>query len=111
MKKEIDPKRSSRAEAFELWMRAPMPMVTFFKTLDVTRLIKVSRRNGYKFNMLMCWCIGKAASQTEEFYLLPAEKKMLQYDSIAVSTVVTTKDGGISTCDIPFSESLEQFGR
>ena len=88
-----------------------MPMVTFFKTLDVTRLIKVSRRNGYKFNMLMCWCIGKAASQTEEFYLLPAEKKMLQYDSIAVSTVVTTKDGGISTSDIPFSESLEQFGR
>ena len=69
--KEIDPKQTKRAAAFDLWMNAPMPMVTFFKTLDVTNLIKLSRKYGYKFNMLMCWCIGKAASQVEEFYLLP----------------------------------------
>lgn len=46
----------TRAYAFEMWMDAPMPMVTFFKTLDVTRLIRFSRRSGLKFNMLMCWC-------------------------------------------------------
>ena len=107
--KEIDPKRTKRAEAFDLWMNAPMPMVTFFKTLDVTNLIKLSRKHGYKFNMLMCWCIGKAASQVEEFYLLPVGQKLMQYDRIAVNTVVTTKDGDINTCDIPFSEELEQF--
>ncbi len=26
--KEVDPKSTSRALAFELWMKAPMPMVT-----------------------------------------------------------------------------------
>ena len=36
MKQEIDPKDTSRAQAFELWMKAPNPMVTFFKTVDVT---------------------------------------------------------------------------
>ena len=69
--KEIDPRETSRAYAFEMWMRAPMPMVTFFKTLDVTRLVRLSRKKGLKFNMLMCWCIGRAASGMKEFYLLP----------------------------------------
>ena len=54
MKQEINPKETSRAYAFEMWMKAPMPMVTFFKTLDVTRLVKVSKQTGLKFNMLMC---------------------------------------------------------
>lgn len=109
--KEINPKQTKRAAAFDLWMNVPMPMVTFFKTLDVTNLIKFSREHGYKFNMLMCWCIGKAASQVEEFYLLPVGQKLIQYDRIAVNTVVTTKEGDINTCDIPFSEELEQFNR
>lgn len=42
-------------------MNAPNPMVTFFKTLDVTPLVRFSRKRGLKFNMLLCWCIGKAA--------------------------------------------------
>ena len=28
MKQEIDPKDTRRAQAFELWMKSPMPMVT-----------------------------------------------------------------------------------
>lgn len=34
MAREINPKDTSRAMAFELWMQAPNPMVTFFKTID-----------------------------------------------------------------------------
>lgn len=109
--KEIEPKQTKRATAFEMWMKAPMPMITIFKTLDVTKLVKISRKYGYKFNMLMCWCIGKAASQIEEFYLLPVAGKLMQYDSIAINTVVATKDRDINTCDIPFSRELEQFNR
>lgn len=109
--REIDPKHTKRAAAFELWMKAPMPMITIFKTLDVANLVKISRKNGYKFNMLMCWCIGKAASQIEEFYLLPVDGKLMQYDSIAINTVVATKDGDINTCDIPFSKDLAQFNQ
>jgi len=109
--KEIDPKQTGRALAFDLWMSAPMPMVTLFKTIDVTNLVKLRRRRGCKFNMLMCWSIGKAASQTEEFYLLPVDKKMIQYDKLAVNTVVAAKSGGINTCDIPFSDDLERFNQ
>lgn len=109
--REVDPKKTKRAEAYELWIDAPVPMVTLFKTLDVSNLIKLSRKRGYKFNMLMCWCIGSAAVKTEEFYLLPVGKKMFQYDKIAVNTVVATANGGINTCDIPFSKDVEKFNQ
>ena len=93
MKKEVNPKETTRAQAFELWMKAPNPMATFFKTIDVTRLVKVSKRKGMKFNMLLDYCIGRAASSIKEFYLLPVGEQLIQYDSIAVNTIVKNKDG------------------
>lgn len=109
--REVDPNSTSRALAFALWMKAPMPMVTLMKTLDVTPLVRLSRKRSLKFNMLLCWCIGKAAARTEDFYLLPVGDKLIQYDRLAVNIVVTTRDGGIATCDIPVSSDLEQFNR
>lgn len=105
----IDPKMTTRAAAFDLWMSAPNPMVTFFKTLDVTPLVRLSRKRGLKFNMLLCWCIGKADSQIKEFYLLPFGRELLQYDSIAVNAIVKNKTGEVSSCDLPFSNDLAQF--
>ena len=107
--REINPKETTRAYAFEMWMQAPMPMVTFFKTLDVSRLVKFSRRNGLKFNMLMCYCIGRAASKIKEFYLLPVGDKLMQYESIAVNTIVANSAGEVSSCDLPYCEDLAQF--
>lgn len=43
-----------------------------------------------KFNMLLCWCIVKAASGIEEFYLLPVGHDLVRYGSIAVNTIVKT---------------------
>ena len=109
--KEINPKETTRAYAFEMWMQAPMPMVTFFKTLDVSRLLKISRKKGLKFNMLMCYCIGRAAAQVKEFYMLPVGGKLMQFDTIAVNTIVANSAGEVSSCDLPFSEDLAQFNR
>ena len=53
MKKEINPRETSRAVAFELWMSSPMPMVTLTKTFDVSRILKISRKRGWKFNMIL----------------------------------------------------------
>lgn len=107
--KEINPALTTRAYAYEMWMQAPMPMVTFFKTLDVTNLVRISKKKGLKINMLMCWCIGKAASDIKEFYMLPVGDKLIQYDTIAVNTIVANRLGEVSSCDIPFSEDLNQF--
>ncbi len=109
MMQEINPKDTTRAYAFEIWMNAPMPMVTLIKTLDVSRLRSIGRKRGLKFNMLMCWCIGKSASQVKEFYMLPVGNKLIKYDSIAVNTIVANSQGEVSSCDIPYCEDLYQF--
>ena len=109
MPKIIDPKDTTRASAYELWMRAPNPMVTFFKTLDVTNLVRLSRKKSYKFNMLMGYCIGRAASQVKEFYILPVGDKLIQYDTIAVNTIVKNRLGEVSSCDILYTDDLDAF--
>ena len=111
MTKELNPKDTTRAMAYELWMKAPNPMVTFFKTLDVTNLIRISKRKGMKFNMLLDYCIGKAAVGVKEFYILPVGEKLMQYDKIAVNTIVKNKDGEVSSCDILYVENLEEYNK
>ncbi len=109
MKRVVNPKATSRAKAFELWMSSPMPMVTLTKTLDVTRIYRMSRQRSLKFNMLLCWCIGKAASQIEEFYMLPEQGQLFNYDRLAINVIVNNIDGGINSCDIPFTDDLDEF--
>ena len=111
MKQEIDPRQTARADAFELWMKSPMPMVTLTKTFDVTRLRIVSRRRDIKFNLLLCWCIGKTASWMEDFYMLPESGKLYKYDRLAINVIVNNKEGGINSCDILYTDDLEQFGQ
>ena len=111
MPREINPKDTKRAMAYELWIKAPNPMVTFFKPLDVTNLIKVSKKRQLKFNMLLDYCIGKAAVNVEEFYILPVGDKLLQYDPIAVNTIVKNKDGEVSSCDILYTEDLDAYNQ
>ena len=111
MKTEVQPQETKRAFAFEMWMTAPMPMVTLVKTMDVSKLMKISKKSGVKFNTLMCWCIGKAATGTEELHLLPENGKLYQYDQIAINVVVRNRKGGINSCDIPYTEDLQQFNR
>ena len=107
----VDPNTTPRAQAFELWMNAPNPMVTFFKTLDVSPLVRLSHRRKLKFNMLLYWCVGKAASGVKEFFLLPVGRELFKYDSLAVNTIVKNKTGEVSSCDVPFNDDIQKFNR
>ena len=111
MAREINPQDTTRASAYKLWMNAPNPMVTFFKTLDVTNIIKMSKKKQMKFNMLLDFCIGKAAVTVKEFYILPVGEKLMRYDRIAVNTIVKNKFGEVSSCDILYTDDLETFNQ
>ena len=111
MKKEIAPQETTRAEAFSLWMTSPMPMVTLTKTFNVTKLLRAGKRRGIKFNALLCWCIGKAACNIKEFYMLPENGKLFEYDSIAINVIVNNSKEGINSCDIAYTDDAEQFAK
>ena len=109
MKTENNPSETSRAKAFEYWMKSPMPMVTVVKTFDVTNMCRVSKRKGVKFNMLLSWCIGKAASKVDEFLTLPEGDKLFRYDHLAINTIFNDKNGALCFCDIHYSDDLQSF--
>ena len=109
MKQEINPQESIRANAFNLWMSSPVPMVTLVKTLDVSRIVKMGKQEGHGFNVLLCWCIGKAACGIKEFHVLPEKGKLFHYDKLAVNVIVENSKGGINSCDIPYTDNLQQF--
>ena len=107
--KEIDPRTTNRAQQFEIWKNAPNPMLVFVKKMDVTNLIKISRRKRLKFNMLLDYCIGKAAIDQQEFYLLPMGDKLMRFDKIAINTIVKNHTGEASSCDIEFTKDFEKY--
>ena len=109
--KEINPKETKRSFAFEMWMSSPMPMVTLTKTFDISNIVKTSKKRKLKLNMLLCWCIGKAATQMEEFYLLPVKDKMFQYDELAINVIVNNIKGGINSCDISYNNDIKRFNK
>lgn len=109
MKTEINPQETSRATAFSLWMTSPMPMVTLTRTFNVTNLLKASKKQGIKFNTLLCWCIGKTASQIKEFYILPEQGKLFEYDRIGINIIVNNSEGGINSCDIAYTPDIKDF--
>ena len=111
MAREIDPKNTTRAAAYQLRMNAPNPMVTFFKTLDVTNLIRVSKKRQLKFNMLLDYCIGRAAASIKEFYILPVGDVLMKYDTISVNAIIKNKNNEVSSCDILYMEDLDTFNR
>ena len=59
----------------------------------------------------MDYCIGKAAENIKEFYILPVGDKLIQYDTLAVNTIVKNKNSDINSCDIPFSSDINEFNR
>jgi chloramphenicol O-acetyltransferase type A len=108
--REVDPMKTNRAESWKLYIDAPMPMVTIFKTLDISNLMPLKARN-CKLNMLLCHCIALAANETPEFRLLPVGRTLIAYDQIGVNVIVANQNGGISSCDIPFFPELHDFRR
>ena len=67
------------------------------------------KRKHMKFNMLLDYCIGKAAVNVKEFYILPVGDKLIQYDTIAVNTIVKNRDGEVNSCDILYVEDLNKY--
>lgn len=108
--RKVDPRDTKRAESWMLYKDAPMPMVTIMKTLDITGLLALKER-GFRLNMLLCYCIGRAAEQIEEFRLLPVGHELMEYDNLGVSVIVVNDRGGLSSCDLPVMSSLEEFRR
>jgi chloramphenicol O-acetyltransferase type A len=111
MRTELNPEQTSRALAYQYWSSSVVPMVTVVKKIDVTKLVRISKKHNYKINMLMCWCIGKAASTIPECYLLSEGDKLYRYDALSIQVIVQDKNGKLAFCDVPYNDDLVEFNK
>lgn len=61
---------------------------------------------GFLEPWLLCWCIGRAAGEVKEFYMLPVDGKLYKYERLAVNTIVKNRNGEVSSCDIPYAGNV-----
>ncbi len=87
---------------------APMPMVTIFRTVDITNLGHLKEK-GHSAEHAAVLLYRRGGIACEEFYLLPAETKMLEYERIGVNVIIANQNGGINSCDIPFTSDLDSL--
>ena len=66
---------------------------------------------GTLFSYSIIYVTGLRVATPWLLYLLPVGGELVQYDTIAVNTIVKNRTGEVSFCDILFSEDLEAFNR
>ena len=106
---EVDPSKTSRAQCFSLFANAPMPMLTVFKTLDVTKAVKTAKKRGVKLNALLCHAVYLAAKDIKEMHYLVKDEKLFFSEEMSVGLVVKGKDGKLLNCDVPASDDFSAF--
>ena len=110
MKKVITPAEAGRELEYGYWINNRMPMVHITVTFDVTRLVRRHRRDKrMKMNILMCYCIVKAAQQVKEMHTQVSGKEMIWSDKINVQTILKDKNGQLRFADLPCTDTLEVF--
>ncbi|HBK02723.1 MAG TPA: chloramphenicol acetyltransferase [Clostridiales bacterium] len=106
---EVDPSKTSRAQCFSLFTNAPMPMLTVFKTLDVTKAVKAAKKRGVKLNALLCHAVYLATKDIKEMHYLVKDGKLFFSEELSVGLVVKGKDGKLLNCDVPASDDFSAF--
>ena len=107
----VDPRATTRAAAFDLWMDAPNPMVTFFKTLDVTPLVRFVKQRGMKFYPAMIWVVSRVINAHEEFKLgWDQDGNLIRWDFVSPSYAhFHPEDGNFTKLVTPYMEDLPAF--
>lgn len=105
---EYTPIGTSRQSTYEDFKESACPTIMLCKEFDITRVVRYAKRHRMKLNMLLCWIIGKAASDIREFYVLYDQHLLHEYDTLSLNVVVDAGDA-IFLCDVPYCPSLEQF--
>lgn len=106
---ELDYKKTPRKQCFEAFIDAPMPMLTAFKKINVTKAVSLAKRKGLKLNGVLCYAIGKAAAKIPEFHYVIKERKLFYDEKFNVSVVVRGKNGEFLNCDVPFTADATAF--
>lgn len=106
---EMNPLQTGRKSAFEDFRDCACPTIVATKKFDVTNLVSFSKEHNMKFNMLLCYLMAKSAQAIDAFLVQYRPYKLYRYDRICVNIVVNDDEDNVYLCDVPYTESLNEF--
>lgn len=110
MKKILTPVEAGREMEYNYWMKSKMPMVHVTVTLDISHLVRYCKRHkNVPLNAALCYCIAKAAAPIPECHLMIEGEQIVWSDSVNVQTILKDKNGKLRFCDLPTTETLEEY--
>lgn len=111
MREKINPENSSRAFAYKNLSKALLPMVTFVKKIDVTRVKKLSKKSGHKLNCIFNYLIIKTAMEIPEFFLYidGTTNDLYKCDKLTLRFMSQKKNGFLALCVVPYAEDFLTF--
>lgn len=111
MLEKINPEESSRALAYQYLNNQVLPTVTLIKRIDVTKIKKISKKTGHKFNCIINYLILKSAMNIPEFFLKidGTDNGLFKSDKICLSFMSKKKNGFLAYCGVEYAEDFLTF--
>lgn len=113
MDRYIDKETWSRRDVFQLFSRGYLPYYAVTTPLDVTELLRFTKREGLSFYRAMVYIVTRAMNELEPFRLRIRPEGVALLETVSPSYTTAGKDGtfGISDVDYIPGETMADFCR
>lgn len=106
---EIDFENWERRATFEFFKDYKDPFFNMAANLDVSRLYRFCKKNGFPFSIAALYFSIATANEIREFRFRMIGEKIVEFDRIEATQTVLNDDNSFSFCYFPMKATLEEF--
>ncbi len=113
MDRYIDMDAWPRRDAYRLFSRGYLPYFSVTTPLDVTELVRFTKKEGLSFYRAMVYSVTRAMNELEPFRLRIRPEGVAVSDTVSPSYTTAGKDGSFGICNVDYipGESMADFCR
>ncbi len=102
-----------RKDAYQLFSRGYLPYFSVTTPLDVTELVRFTKKEGLSFYRAMVYIVARAMNELEPFRLRIRPEGIAVCDTVSPSYTTAGRDGAFGISDVDFlpGESMADFCR
>ena len=109
----LDIESWNRKDAYRLFSRGYLPFFAVTTPLDVTELVRFTKKEGVSFYRAMVYTVSRAMNELEPFRLRIRPDGIAVCDTVTPSYTTAGPDGAFGICDVEYlpGENMADFCR
>ena len=109
--KEININSWKRRDIYKVFRSMQFPHFSVNSELDVTALVRFSKKRGQSFHALMLYLVCRAANELPAFRLRLRGKKVVEHESVHIAPTLSWKEDLFTFCAVPYNPDPRAFVR